>query len=190
MRIKNVRSKLALAAVMMAVIAIVAATSSYFTRWAVMSHIEAQQGRPPSTVDAGAAPSAGTCGGPGSKGACVSASTTGGAILPVNDPSFGVKECIKQLVLWEDHMFNTEKQCRPCIEKHAYTAEALAEETVTLCDDPVSARKIAPVMDAVAHKLRALHEEFNATHDPQKIQEIAQSVRAVRRDLMKLVAPP
>jgi len=48
--------------------------------------------------------------------------------------AFDVRECCKQLVLLEDHLFQPNKRCPDCIHKHTLCAEALAEEARTLQD--------------------------------------------------------
>ena len=45
---------------------------------------------------------------------------------------YNIRECCKQLLLLEDHLFNPRKRCPDCIHKHRLTAEALADEARTL----------------------------------------------------------
>lgn len=45
---------------------------------------------------------------------------------------YSMRECVKQLVLLEDHLAHPNKQCPDCIHKHRLTAEAFADEACTL----------------------------------------------------------
>lgn len=53
-------------------------------------------------------------------------------LLPIFEPMHNAREIAKQLVLLEDHLAQPAKHCPDCIRKHLLTAEALAEEAVTL----------------------------------------------------------
>jgi hypothetical protein len=88
------------------------------------------------------------------------------------------------MLLLEDHMFQTEKQCRMCITKHILTIEALAEEAVTLDAQDDVARE----MERVAHRMRDLQSQFIALKDSTSgdMARLAQSVREMRRHLMTL----
>lgn len=63
---------------------------------------------------------------------CRSPGSRGGNILHVNDPEHNLREIVKQLILIEDHLFQTDKQCEQCIAKHLLTVEAMAEEGISL----------------------------------------------------------
>lgn len=57
---------------------------------------------------------------------------TGKKLYPIMDPRFNLREAAKNMILLEDHLFHSGKQCEDCIKKHCLTIEALLEEGVTL----------------------------------------------------------
>lgn len=56
----------------------------------------------------------------------------GKKLFPIMDARFNLRECAKNMILLEDHLFHSGKQCEDCIKKHCLTIEALLEEGVTL----------------------------------------------------------
>src|SRR5690606_32813217 len=62
------------------------------------------------------------------------------------DPTFNLRECAKQLLLVEDHLFHPYKRCPDCIRKHLMTVEAFAEEARTLNFELVPESDRAQVM--------------------------------------------
>ncbi len=122
-------------------------------------------------------------GGCGSTTSSLQAPSAPRTLLPVNDAMHNVREIIKQMLLLEDHLFQTEKQCRMCITKHILTIEALAEEAVTLDERGA----VGQEMLTVASRMRELQIEFNAAASSgPEMAHIAQSVREMRRQLMGL----
>ena len=108
-------------------------------------------------------------------GTCSSKSCSGSSdLMPVNDPEHNLREIIKQLLLVEDHMFQDDKKCIPCIRKHLLTIEALGEEGVTLDVE----NKYTAHFNEVIHMMRKLElsKDFSNTS--------AQEVRELRRNLM------
>lgn len=101
-------------------------------------------------------------------------------LLPVHDPAFNLKEIVKQMLLLEDHLFQTEKQCKDCIRKHFFTIEALAEEGVTLDTN----NKYSSTFEEVIKKMRDLYKTFinGGNHN-----DIAQSIREIRKPIMNAV---
>ena len=53
-------------------------------------------------------------------------------LFPIMDARFNLRESAKNMILLEDHLFHSGKQCEDCIKKHCLTIEALLEEGVTL----------------------------------------------------------
>ena len=68
---------------------------------------------------------------PAERGQTCSQSTCG-ALDPVTDPRYNMKEIAKQSLLLEDHLLEPAKRCAQCIAKHFLTLVALAEEAVSL----------------------------------------------------------
>ena len=91
---------------------------------------------------------------------------------------YNLRECVKQLLLLEDHLAEEVKFCSDCITKHLMITEALAEEAVTLePDNPL-------ISDAhlLSKKARQWLRKFN------KGGEIAKDVRKVRKKIMLKVS--
>jgi hypothetical protein len=55
---------------------------------------------------------------------------TCGAIDPVNDPGYNVREVIKNTVLIEQHLAEKRKYCKECLVKHFLLSIGLLEEAV------------------------------------------------------------
>ena len=72
---------------------------------------------------------------------------------------YSLRECCKQLVLLEDHLAHPNKRCPDCIHKHRLTAEAFAEEALTLD----GARRV-PEARSLPHQIRSCrtHQEARA----------------------------
>jgi len=62
------------------------------------------------------------------QGSCTS--KTCGAIDPVNDPDYNVREVIKNTILLEQHLSDANKYCKTCITKHFLLSIGLLEEAV------------------------------------------------------------
>jgi hypothetical protein len=95
-------------------------------------------------------------------------------LLPVMEPEFNLRECAKQLLLLEDHLNNPRKICQDCIKKHFLTAEALAEEGVSL--DTKGTCKDECIK--LAEKIRELEKRFSDGED------ITQEIRIIRKPIM------
>lgn len=98
-------------------------------------------------------------------------------LLPIMDPAYNVREVFKQLVLLEDHLFHERKRCPDCIWKHLLTAEALAEEAVTL-DSEASQEGVL----GLAEKIRGLQRAVQAG---VSLLEVAQEARSIRKGLLE-----
>lgn len=59
-----------------------------------------------------------------------SCSKSCGAIDPVNDPDYNVRETIKQTLLLEQHLAEKAKYCKSCILKHYNLNIALMQESI------------------------------------------------------------
>lgn len=103
--------------------------------------------------------------------------TASESLLPILDPAFNIREIFKQLVLLEDHLAQPRKRCVDCIWKHLLTAEALAEEGVTLDVE----RKHGAVLDGLAEKVRGLQRKVQ---DGQDMGDIASEARLLRKTLL------
>lgn len=99
-------------------------------------------------------------------------------LLPVFEPMHNAREMAKQLVLLEDHLVQTSKHCPDCIRKHLLTAEALAEEAVSL-DKGGQHRDY---FRSAAQEVREISRAFLANHSRGALQ---QRVRLLRKSMSK-----
>jgi hypothetical protein len=100
-----------------------------------------------------------------------------GKLLPIMSPAFNMRECAKQIILLEDHLFNPKKRCHDCIKKHFMTIEGLAEEAITL-------DKTGEVVDdanGLVLIVRKCEKEF--IHR-KNYDELGQTLRQCRKPLM------
>ena len=101
----------------------------------------------------------------------------------LTDPVFNLREIAKQFILLEDHLAHPYKLCSDCVYKHLMTVEALAEEATAL-DSVGDVKKTSELM---AETARVWIERLADKTDPQTI---AGEVRAMRKELVKLVYDP
>jgi hypothetical protein len=100
-------------------------------------------------------------------------------LLPVHEVAFNLREIVKQMLLLEDHLFQDEKQCVECINKHFLTIEALAEEGISLDTDT----KYKSVLHQVTIIVRDKQKEFSSSNCNRN--KVAQAIRDLRKELMK-----
>lgn len=98
--------------------------------------------------------------------------------LPIFDPAYNVREVCKQLTLLEDHLLHPQKRCPDCIRKHLLTAEALAEEAVTLDVD-----RMYPSLVGLAEKIRVL---WRAVHGGMDLSDVSLAARMLRKNLVPI----
>lgn len=99
-------------------------------------------------------------------------------MLPLQDPAFNLREIVKQLLLLEDHLFHADRQCADCIWKHLLTAEAFADEAVTLGG-------VNPIPPDVTDRIRTLGF---AIQSGVPLVKVAQLARTTRKALLALIA--
>ena len=102
-------------------------------------------------------------------------------LLPVMDPMYNMREMSKQIILLEDHLFQSEKRCRDCICKHFLTIEALAEEAITLDKEHKY-----PELGEIPTKVRAITKKYVANKkDPEQNIRTGQELRELRKSFMQ-----
>jgi len=99
--------------------------------------------------------------------------------LPIMSPVHNMRELCKQLVLLEDHLFQPPKHCPDCVRKHLLTAEALAEEAITL-DKSGEHRDL---LAGLPEKIRDMQRGVLAGDSIDHKRSVAQRARAVRKKL-------
>tara|TARA_Y100000310_G_scaffold127207_1_gene126252 strand:- start:1991 stop:2428 length:438 start_codon:yes stop_codon:yes gene_type:complete len=106
------------------------------------------------------------------------------ARLPIMSPLFNFREVAKQMLLLEDHLLHGSKHCLDCIRKHLMTIEAFAEEATTL-DKKQSYVTTSELLAGTARRWIV-----RVTEDGSGYHELAQEIRVVRKELVKLVHDP
>lgn len=102
----------------------------------------------------------------------------GQPLLPVLEPMFNMREMCKQIILLEDHLFQTSKRCEDCICKHFLTIEALAEEAVTLDKEG----KYKKYLENLPDRVRTIQKQY--VNKEKTIHEVAQELRKIRKEMM------
>lgn len=105
-----------------------------------------------------------------------------GAIDPVNDPDYNMRNIVKQSILLEEHIAEKNKYCLGCIVKHFLHIIGLAEEAVWLAGKDIE--KYPMLKDAVAF----YQQWFDKWHKNKQNEEIKKTVlSALRENRRKMV---
>jgi hypothetical protein len=112
---------------------------------------------------------------PSPKKAGATQSHSCGAIDPVMDPVYNMKEIVKQSILLEEHINQERKRCKDCITKHFLHIVGLAEEAVSLDPD-------TPIYREMAGRYAVIFAAWRENHDDT---EVPKSLRAARKVLMQ-----
>lgn len=108
----------------------------------------------------------------------------GKKLFPIMDARFNLRESAKNMILLEDHLFHSGKQCEDCIKKHCLTIEALLEEGVTL--DLKGDHSV--ILVETFNKFRDIFSELCNKMKKQNLQhedciKAAQNIRKIRKPL-------
>jgi hypothetical protein len=104
----------------------------------------------------------------------------GKPLLPVLEPMFNMREMCKQIILLEDHLFQTRKRCEDCICKHFLTIEALAEEALTLDKN----KKYIDYLQDLPDRIREIQDQYLKLENSDDMNEVAQKLRVIRKEMM------
>jgi hypothetical protein len=118
----------------------------------------------------GPGPASGSC----SKKGC-------GALDPVSDPAYNMRQIAKQSVLLEEHLAEDRKYCKDCIVKHFLHITGLAEEAVWLAGDLKGMARYPHLRESVAFYNR----EFETWRSAMDDEATRFSVLARLRDFRK-----
>jgi hypothetical protein len=110
---------------------------------------------------------------------------TCGAIDPVSDPEYNMKEIIKQSLLLEDHMVEKNKRCMDCCVKHFMTIIAYACESVSLAGNSVTKY---PYMKENPEYYNTLFQYWldNRDKGDEVFLKTAEGLRSRRKELVAL----
>lgn len=107
---------------------------------------------------------------------------TCGAIDPVSDPDYNMKEVIQQSILLEDHMSNERKYCVDCITKHFLALIGYCNEALTLAGNEVDKY---PFMTECPSTYENMYAKWSKhKHDTKVRLDVLTELREVRKRLM------
>lgn len=100
------------------------------------------------------------------------------------DPKYNLREVAKQLILLEDHLFQTEKRCLDCISKHSMTIEGLLEEAITLDKKQEHSTEINHLLQNIKPLTTKIIKDMKTgTATPSSYAECAQQLRSLRKPI-------
>ncbi len=106
-----------------------------------------------------------------------------GAIDPVSDPSYNMKNVIKQTILLEEHLAEKNKYCIDCIIKHFLHCQGLLEEAIWLSCKNVEKYPYLSEGDVLYKELFDLW--LKNQKNEEKIKYILEKLRAFRKKLVE-----
>lgn len=106
-----------------------------------------------------------------------------GAIDPVSDPDYNMREVVKQSILLEEHLVEKNKRCKDCIAKHFLHIIGLSEEAQCLAGSKL---RTFPLMDTNPSFYDALFKKWlSAKDDDANLRTIQDELRVRRKALME-----
>ena len=118
-------------------------------------------------------------------GSC--SATSCGAIDPVNDPDYNMREVIKNTVLIEQHLSELNKYCKQCLVKHFLISIGLLEEAIWMAG---SERKTYPMLEDSLPLYSGLFDEWYARVDDANVRIVVlDKLRKWRREASELYFP-
>lgn len=107
-----------------------------------------------------------------------------GNLYAIMDPRFNLRECAKNMILLEDHLFQKGKRCKDCILKHLLTIEGFLEEAITLDKDGSHLDEIQTAIDNFRDLFKQISikiKDGSLTDDDCCV--LAQNIRKMRKPL-------
>ena len=108
-----------------------------------------------------------------------------GAIDPVSDPEYNMKEIIKQSLMLEEHLVEKNKRCKDCQAKHFLMIIGLSEEALSLAGAKIQSY---PLMDENPAFYNRLFEQWlrnKDSSDDAVFLQIADELRTRRKALVQ-----
>lgn len=105
-----------------------------------------------------------------------------GALDPVNDPDYNLRNVVKQSILLEEHLAEANKYCKSCIVKHFLHIIGLLEEAVWLAGSDVD--KYPYLSDSVDYYQRALDAWLPQRDNEEVRKQVLSVLRERRRQLI------
>jgi hypothetical protein len=101
-------------------------------------------------------------------------------IMPVLNPTFNIREVVKNILLLEDHLLDPDRRCYDCIMKHSMIIEGFLEEAVTIDKK----QKYIKLLKPLPKKMRNIQAMIVIGRE--KYADIAKELRKIRKPLMKI----
>lgn len=108
--------------------------------------------------------------------------TSCGAIDPVNDPDYNMRNVVKQSILLEEHLAEKNKYCKSCIVKHFLHIIGLLEEAIWLAGSDVD--KYPHLIDSSSFYQNLMDKWLPKKDDDTVRKEVLSSIRERRRQLI------
>lgn len=119
-------------------------------------------------------------------GTCSAA--TCGAVDPVSDPAYNMREIAKQSILLEEHLTIPAKFCPDCCVKHLLHCHGLAIEALMLACDRVGdyphIKEAPPLFHTLLERWRAESTANGVPVSEKSRLEIATTLRTFRKELV------
>jgi hypothetical protein len=107
-----------------------------------------------------------------------------GAVDPVSEPDYNMREVIKQSILLEEHLTVPDKRCQDCIAKHMLHIQALIMEAMMLACGTVSRY---PMLQESSDFYKKQFDKWLANReDGSNMNEIASALRDWRKRLVQV----
>lgn len=105
-----------------------------------------------------------------------------GALDPVTDPIYNIKQIIKESILCEEHIAIPRKRCIQCIFKHLYHCQALAEEGIWLATKHIDEYPL--LLESADFYDQMIKQFSHAKTDEDNLQDILEKMREHRKNLV------
>lgn len=103
-------------------------------------------------------------------------------IDPVSEPSYNMKQIIKQSILLEEHLVEPKKRCRDCIIKHFNHIIGLQNEALGLAGE--NADQYPLLIETTSFYSEQFEKWLESYNDEKVNLEIAGNLREVRKQLV------
>jgi len=105
------------------------------------------------------------------------------------DPRFNLREAAKNLILLEDHLFQSLKRCNDCIKKHCLLIEGFLEEGITLDKIGEYRKELVDSLCEFSIVFQKISKKMmEGVLTDKDCMEIAQELRKIRKPLCQKYA--
>lgn len=105
------------------------------------------------------------------------------------DPRFNLREAAKNLILLEDHLFQSLKRCNDCIKKHCLLIEGFLEEGITLDKTGEYTQELIKSLNEFSILFQKISKKMmEGVLTDRDCIEVAQELRKIRKPLCQKYA--